>query len=88
MGRLADLLNSGKAQDWGYNDARRNHYQRLWKDWDSESRPIQSTIESPDWYAFVDSHEREHTVVTRKIVTLERFVAKFLLSKERTTGEY
>jgi hypothetical protein len=79
MGRLEELLQSPKAKDWGYHDARRLASLRLDKEFrDSlECKPIQSTIvESlPD-----NSLKREVRLQAEEIVRLRNSVT--LLTKK------
>ena len=82
MGKLADL--QGKAQDWGYNDARRNHYQRLWKDWTGESKESPK-VEPPGWLDVALSLEREQRILTEMVVNLRR---SHIQKKKRTLGNY
>lgn len=83
MGKLQELMESNKAQLWGYRDSRRNLSLRLDREYrDSlKSKPKESSLEPPDWFAYVESHDREHTVITPKIVALESKV--FHLERKR-----
>ena len=81
-GPLERLLKSG--EDWGYNDARRNHYQRLWKDWDGSQKESLKVVEPPGWLDVALSLEREQRILTEMVVNLRRSH----IQKERTQGEY